>query len=301
MSKKTTADQFYNLAEQYVQEGRFDEAIILYEKLLAMNPENGPLLMALAWVYKDNGQVKEAVECLEQLLEKEFTEKIFSGFAYDELVRIFREQKDYTKLISLCERVVDAFPDEQTFQITLGEAYLKAGANDRAVEVFEILVRNEPDDPLLYCNLGAAHIACGKCDDGERAYEQAVILEPLEAHSLYYKCGYNMMQEGFPDRAERFFRKSLQVNNNKSPVYCDLGDVLIELGRIEDAEGVYEKASKLVPESRGAFYNRLGNTLMRQGYYGHATNAYQKAVDEDPDNPFYRLSLAEAYKIVSDG
>ncbi len=48
--------------------------------------------------------------------------------------------------------------------------------------------------------------------------------------------------------------------------------------------------------SKGSYYNRLGNVLTDNSHHRDARAAYRKAIAADPENPFYYLRLAESYK-----
>jgi len=90
-------DEKYRLAEKLMQEKRYDEAVALYEELVRLNPGEDSHRLALAWAYKDSGRLDEAVALFEELLEKELSRKLFTGFAFDDLVKIFREEKQYDR------------------------------------------------------------------------------------------------------------------------------------------------------------------------------------------------------------
>ncbi|MBE0558262.1 MAG: tetratricopeptide repeat protein [Proteobacteria bacterium] len=86
-------------ADTLLRMGRHTEAIPLYRKLVEAFPEEESHLLALAWALHDSGNPKEAAACFERLFRKELTRKLVIGFAYDELVRIYREGKNWEALI----------------------------------------------------------------------------------------------------------------------------------------------------------------------------------------------------------
>ncbi|MEA1970727.1 MAG: tetratricopeptide repeat protein, partial [Thermodesulfobacteriota bacterium] len=110
MSEKTEIGEFYDLADQRMRDGRYEEAIELYHRLEEINPEDDSIVMSLAWAYRDSGRLSDAVLCLERLLEKELKRKIFTGFAFDELVKIYRNEGNYKRLVVICEAAVAAQP-----------------------------------------------------------------------------------------------------------------------------------------------------------------------------------------------
>ncbi|MDO9515145.1 MAG: tetratricopeptide repeat protein [Syntrophales bacterium] len=294
MSETTGIDEFYDRADEYMREGRYEEAIELYLKLADVHPENDSIVMSLAWAYRDSGRVPDAVRCLEDLLEKELGRKIFTGFAFDELVRIYREEGNYKRLVAICEAAVAVQPDDVALLTTLGDAYLGAGKSDRAVEVFTMLTEMESDAPVLFCRLGDALIAAGDCDGAEGAYERAISVEPSDAPRFYSTLGSSLSKAGEHDRAKKALQRSLESNPDQPFVHCSLGDVFIRQGKLADAAMAYEEAVRLDPVSAGGYYNRLGNMLAGENHHAMAIEAFEKAVAADPCNPFYCLSLVKS-------
>jgi len=297
MSKKTGIDGVYDLADQRMREGRYDDAIELYHKLAEVNPEDDSIVMSLAWAYRDSGRLSDAVSCLEKLLEKELKRKIFTGFAFDELVKIYRNEGNYERLVVICEAATAAQPNDISLMTTLGNSYLSAGKPDRAVEVFKMLTEMDPDDPSFFCNLGNACVAAGDYNSAENACNSAISIEPSDAHRVYSKLGIALFQAEQYERSETALKRSLDCGPDQPLVLCALGDVFIKQGNLDDANLSYEKAAKLDPASSGGYYNRLGNMLAGEHNHKMAIEVFEKAVLADLHNPFYYLGLVKSCEI----
>jgi tetratricopeptide (TPR) repeat protein len=293
MTNRTSSKEFYDLADQYMKEKRYDEATELYKKLLEMNPGNDSLVFSLAWAYRDGGKKAEAIECFEQLFEKELKGKIFTGFAFDEMVRIFREEGNYEKVVELCEKAVTAHPGDLALLTTLGSSCISAGRVERAIEVFELLTRMEPDSPTLFCLLGDASVAAGNCERADEMYEKAIKLEPTEAHTFYNKLGNAYKQAGYYERAENALRKAIVHQPDKSLYHSIRGDILVKQGKLDEAQKAYEHAIRLDPKFEGAYYNRLAHTLAQETHRLRAIEMYEKAINADPNNLYYYKALIE--------
>jgi tetratricopeptide (TPR) repeat protein len=294
MTKKTDIDQFRDTAERHMQDGQYEKAIELYRKLARMNPGDDSLVMSLAWAYKDSGKTDEAVQCLEGLLEKELKRTVFTGFAFDELVRIYREQGSHVSLVGICEKAVACQPDDTALLSTLGDSCLRAGKAERAVEVFEILVKMDPDSPVNFCNLGNAYIIMGNFAEAEASYEKAISIEPLEVSHFYDRLGDAYYKAGQYERAEIILKKSLDKSSGHPLLYCNLGDTLIKQGKLKEAQALYKNAAEIDPASKGAYYNRMGNMLAREKHHIDAIESFEKAISVDPGNQFYYLSLLQS-------
>jgi len=293
MSNETGYEEFYDLADRYLSKGRFEEAIDLYRKLLEMNPNDDSLLFSLAWAYRDGGHVDEAIRCFEELVEKELSRRIFTGFAFDELVRIYREGRVYEKLVNLCERAVAVQPGDMSLLTTLGDSCLRVGKIERAIEVFETMTRMEPDSPVFFGYLGNAYVAAGEYGKAEVAYTRAGDIEPTETHTFYNKLATAYEMAGQCERAEESIRKAIEAQPQKAIYYCSLGDIMVKQENIEEAKAAYERAIKIDEKGRAAYYNRLAHTLAQGHYVADAIVLYEQAIETEPQNPFYYLSLIE--------
>jgi len=295
MTEERKADYFRYLADEFMKAKRYDDAILLYQKLVEMHPREDSFLLSLAWAYHDGGRLDDAVRCFERLLSVELERKIFTGFAFDELVRIFKEKRNYERLLDICERAVAAQPDDIALLNDLGDAYLKGGKAGESVKVFKKMIEMEPDASATYCSLGNALVQAGDFDGAEAAYIRAVEIDPSEAGPFYSRLANVYCNAGHDERAERAFRKCLELRFDDPIYHCGLGDVLVKLGKIEEAHGIYEKAVDLHRTSAGAYYNRFGNTLARGSHHSQAIEAFKKAVAADPHNPFYYVHLGDSY------
>jgi len=291
-----TTNEKYRLAEKYMKEGRFPEAIDLYEKLVDLSPEEDSLRLTLAWAYKDSGRLNDAIAVFETLLEKELKKKVFTGFAFDELVKIFKEEKQYDRMVRICERAVSAQPDDVSLLFTLGDAYLLDGLPEKAIEIFKKIIVMEPDASASHLSLGNAHIATGDYESAEAAYEDAITIDPPDADVYYNRLGMTYLRAGEYARAGAAFDKAIGRRGDEPLYHCNRGDVLVMEGKLDDAAAAYEKAAALNPESRGAYLNRLGNTLYREKQYLRAIETFRGAVTAEPLNPFFHLHLARSYE-----
>ncbi|HOD35033.1 MAG TPA: tetratricopeptide repeat protein [Syntrophales bacterium] len=288
-------DRFERLAERYMKEGRHAEAIDLYKKLVDQHPGEDSYVFQLALAFKDAGKLDDAVECLEGLLEKELKRKVFTGFAYDELVRIFRQEGQHERLVGVCESAVEAQPEDPALLFTLGDAYIRAGRPGDAVEIFLKLTAMDPESSLYFSHLGLACISAGDFDRARAAYEKSIAIEPECASLVHHKRGVALSHYGHHEMAVSAFRDAIQEKPEEALYFCDLGDALVRLGQIEEAGHAYDEAVRKGPSSAAAYLNRFGKSLLREKKTGEAVEAFKKAVEKEPANPFYTLHLAEAY------
>jgi protein O-GlcNAc transferase len=282
-------------ADELIKQGRPAEAVPILTELTHIAPEEDSHLMALAWALRDSGSREEAVDCFERLFRKELSRRPLTGFAYDELVRIYREEKRWGKLLSVCERAAAAQPEDVGLLRTLGEAYLEAGRRDGALETFEKLAALETDVPEHWCALGNARLAAGDPGQAEAAYLRAAELDPAGAPAFFNRLADGCLRAGCPEQARAALLRCLALSPDEPLYRMALGDILIRLGNLEAAVEAYARAAALNPAAAGGCWNRLGNRLAKDGLHLPAMEAFLKAVAVEPENPRYLLRLAAAY------
>ncbi|HNY49264.1 MAG TPA: tetratricopeptide repeat protein [Smithella sp.] len=284
-----------NLAENLLRQGQYHEAIALMEEIHKEAPEEESVLLMMSWAYYDSGDTGKAMEYLNVLLERELSRKVFTGFAFDELVRMYKQEKQFGKLVEICERAVAVQPEDVGLLNELGNAYYESRRYTQATEIYKKLIEMEDDNPAFYCLWGNALFANGLYQESELAYRKAGAIDSENADRYYFKMAVLFQQAGKHQDAERLFHQCLKMNPSHSLYLCALGDSLVVLGQMQKALVAYEKAVELDRASAGSYYNRLGNSLMNAGNFSQAAEAFQSAIQCEPDRHYY-LNLARAYR-----
>lgn len=281
-------------AEEYLQAGHYQTAIDIYLKLVADYPEEESLLLALAWAYHDAGCQDKAIQCFEQLFDKELSRKVFTGFAYDELVRIYKTSGQYDRLVDVCARAAAAQPQDTALLGELGGAYLQAGRTREAREVCQRTIALEPDGASIYCLLGEAHLAAGEFTPAEKAYRRAAQIDPEAACSFFSRLAASYGRIGEHQREEKILRKCLKIIPLDPLYHCRMGDCLINQGQLSSAAAAYEKAMALSPVSADVFYHRWGNALAAAHYHHEAILVFRRGLEKGQHNPLQHLRIAES-------
>lgn len=278
--------------------GRYDRAVSIYKELVKEHPSEDSFLLHLAWAYHDSGALFDAIDCFEQLFEKELRQDIFTGFAYDELFRIFKTEHLHERLVTVCEKAVKAQPEDTGYLNDLADAYAGLGLFEKAADTYRRMIDVDPVEADFYCRLGSALIRAGDWTAAEDAYGRAVEMEKDTADVVYYKLSDAYSRAGLEEKAETAQRKGLTFCQDNPLYYLNLSDILARQERYNEAHAVCEQAVHLNPANGAACFNRLGNTLLRAGFHEAALKAFLQAVAMDPENPFFYFYLAECCRAL---
>jgi tetratricopeptide (TPR) repeat protein len=101
-------------------------------------------------------------------------------------------------------------------------------------------------------------------------------LGQLERATLHNKRGVARISRGSRDTAREDFDTAVTVMGNFAPALTNLGNMLLEEERVEEAIAYYERALQADDAYAGAYRN-LGIAYKRQGRTGEAVRAFRRA------------------------
>ena len=166
----------------------------------------------------------------------------------------------------------------------------------------DTLAKN-PQSWMAHVNLGRLLAQKGEVDKAEAHYLSAIAINPNE-ESIYYNYANLLSRTGLsqssPDAlqtrtnllqsAEKQYRRVLNMAPGKAEAHNNLGIVLKNLQRTDEAIAEYEQAISYDPGYAEAYYN-LGNALSAEHRMEAAIAAYQHAVRLNPDSAVFRNRL----------
>ncbi len=129
--------------------------------------------------------------------DEEFLSQLYKG---GELLAAGKvvEAKDHL------ERAFKLHPKNEKAQNLLGLTYFKLGLFDRAAEIYELLVRENPADPTLRVNLGLVYLKTNNLPLAVKEFETSTDLEPTHKKAHNY-LGLALAQSGEYARAREHF------------------------------------------------------------------------------------------------
>jgi len=168
-------------------------------------------------------------------------------------------------------------------------------------QLAEGLLSAAPDEPLYHAAIGAVLEAGGKPDAADRAYLEALVLNPVALEPMGRL--FLMLQSSGDADSIRRLERLLDAAVHKAPesaVHYDwLGQVYLRTGRLESAEASFTNALRLAPKTP-AFHISLGSLRVRQNDIPAARAAYEKAIELRPDHALALFNLGTTYALEED-
>ncbi len=150
--------QYFEKANRAFQEGKSQEAIKLYEKVLELNPNFAPAYNALGKVYQEHSEDVEGVAWYFKsalAIDPDFIE------ANENLGRWYQRSNQPDLAEKYFKKVLDLNPDSISAVYSLGWVYLLGKSDsDQAIYYFERVLEKTPL-PMAYYGLGLAYSRAG--------------------------------------------------------------------------------------------------------------------------------------------
>jgi superkiller protein 3 len=129
----TTAEEHFQLGNQYTQEGRFEEAIAEYQAAIEANPDNVSAMTNLGVAYYNAGRLDEAVTQYQAALELAPND----ADIHSNLAAAYVQQGKLDLALEQYQRAVDLDPSLAQAYFGLGVIYIELGQNEDAIAAFE--------------------------------------------------------------------------------------------------------------------------------------------------------------------
>lgn len=146
---------------------------------------------------------------------------------------------------------------------------------DRAIAVGKAA----PDAEMPWYGKGATLIQMGRYEEGLRAIDKALDLNPRNEVAWLNK-GNALTKMGRLLDALRCFNAAIKVNPAYEVAWNNKGNALARLDHLAEALDCYERALEIDPGYRGAWINK-GYVLTKLGRYDEATRCADRALHLD--------------------
>lgn len=271
---------YYSITEQPNDELK-NQAYQLLETLKETHPEDPKVYTIKGdFLYRDK-RYKEARKEYKNALKYDQ-----SRFAiWSQLILIESELMNFDSMLVESTQAQELFPNQPMFYFFRGVAHIQLKQYKEGIEVLLLGRDIVLDNPALLSqfnsNLGDAYNEMGEYDKSDEAYEEALKIDPNNAHVLnnysYYLSERTVNQQENLERAEVMSRKSNMLEPNQASYQDTYGWVLYKLGRYEEAKEWLEKAVSNGGDSHAIILEHLGDAYYQIGNKDAAMEYWLKA------------------------
>ena len=193
------------------------------------------------------------------------------------------EADDFDGVIQLSKKIAHQYPQSMVGWKGLGAGYMRQGLREEAIEALQHALALNSSDFDALSNYGLALFARNELVQAEILLRQAVRHRP-RLKSGWYNLGLVMRAQGRFDAVERAYRCALDAEGDDIGVLINLAALLMDVGRLTEAEECARKAIAMDEKSHWA-HQQLSLVLKDQGRLTEALQAARQSVDIGPNDP----------------
>ncbi|HEY9068625.1 MAG TPA: tetratricopeptide repeat protein, partial [Candidatus Ozemobacteraceae bacterium] len=321
LTRREKASQ--TLAE-FLDDGIAQE-ITLVRKKLAKNPGSYPLMLRLAQLQEERGEVSNALDTMEGCLKsdpqapevylyygsllrragepdkaREAFQKALSlnkylSKAHYQLGSLERAAKRIPEARDALQKCIQLTPDDPYAHYQLGMVYREQGEMQLAQLELKRACMLHPTDSYGHSQLGQIYQTTRQWDQAILEYSQALSFKPNDPYVLE-KLGEVMIEKGEHARAAELLQEALSHQFHPEPrTMITLGRVMRTLGRMRDLTGLMVEVLRLSPGNADAMF-LLAQAYIADQNHAKAITILQELLDAVPDRAEAWLELGRLYQ-----
>ncbi|MGA8835791.1 MAG: tetratricopeptide repeat protein [Candidatus Sulfotelmatobacter sp.] len=297
-------------AEKYVQQGKMQNAIAEYEKVIKADPKDLTVTNTIGDLYSRLGDADKATDCFKTVGDAYATQG-FTVKAIAMYKKISKLKPSLESVLKLAELYTQQglFNDARAQYLQVAEEFLKSNELDNAVRIFQKILEMDPENTTMRVRLAEVYVRLGKKNDAwqifsaaaetlrakgslsaaEEVLQRMLTLDPGNSYALLMQ-GRNLLQAGDAEAAIEALQKVSDLDSNPEGLR-DLLQAYLKNGRLSDAGTL---ASKLLSVHNDlAAISTFADALMQAGQYENALQVYDQHADrllaEDSDRVLKNL------------
>jgi cellulose synthase operon protein C len=268
--------------------GNHAGATLLLEPLRRSYPTDPRILALLASAYMQEGNYRGASELLDQAVR-------YSGGAADILTDFGVSLAGIGKGDQAIEQLRKAWAKDQKQTragMILAGLYLRSGQTKKALEVVEVLARNEPSNLAVLNLLGVVRVAAGDRPGGRKAYERALALSPAYPGAILNLSALDQA-EGKTDVARQRLLGLLKADEKNIEAMMEMASMEEKAKRYDEAARWLDRA-RVIPKAATTAGSRLADLYLRTGAADKALTVAKEVLLGAQENPMALGLVARA-------
>lgn len=251
------------------QAGRIDQAEPLYQKILAVLPQQVDALHLSGVIASQKGDYEAAVSLINRALAVNNTAPHF----HNNIGAAYRPLKQFDKAVAHFRKAIALKPDYAEAHQNLGAALHDQGLQDEAVAAFNEAIGLKPDYAKAHYGLGLVRQMQKRWDEALVHYSRALTYNPGYIDALN-NTGVILKEQGKLADAAAQHERALDLKPDHGHTHYNLGLVREEEGRLDDALACYAQAQRFAPDEADAHWNEALIRLLR-GEYARGWQQYE--------------------------
>ena len=273
------------LAHVLAQQNFLDQAAAEYRKSLSLNPHQPEISLNLGLAEFKQGKFAAAIAPLLAAKQDPRT-VVLLGMS-------FYGSRAYAKAVPYLQTAVADDPANAKLHTVLAESCLWSAQYDCAMNQYRSILIADPNSVQSHMLLAQALDALNRSPEAIQELEEAVRIAPDEPN-VHFELGYLYFVAHDYERATTQFELELKNNPDHAQAAAYLGDIKLRGNDKLEAERLLTHALELQNDMRMAWLD-LGKVLSEENKNQEALAAFRKAEALDPADPDAHYRLARLY------
>lgn len=210
----TTANELYTEGFQLHQQGKLEDAEVLYSQALTIDPNNLNCIFMMANLKYQQFRFPEAEKFIKRAIELNQNIRF-----YDLLSRIKIEKKEYKEAIESAIQGLRINPDNFELNFNIALAFKNHGDYELSLKFYKRAEKLNPNLYLIPYNMSSAYFFLGQPDKATEELRKALALNPNN-DELKYFLALSMFREknykeGLPLFESRLCKKTATLSQSK--------------------------------------------------------------------------------------
>jgi tetratricopeptide (TPR) repeat protein len=280
-------------AEKYVQQGKLQNAISEYEKVLKNDPKDLTVNNTVGDLYSRLGETDKATECFKSVGDA-YAGQGFTVKAIAMYKKICKLKPSLESLLKLAELYTQQglFNDARAQYLQVAEEFLKGGELENAVRIFQKILEMDPENSTMRLRLAEVYVRLGKKNDAwqiftaaaeslrskgslneaEEVLQRMLKLDPGNTYALLMQ-GRNLLESGDAAGAVATLQKISDIDS-KPDGLRDLLKAYLQAGQLSEAGTVANKL--LTVHNDLPAISSFADALMQAGQYENALQVFDQ-------------------------
>lgn len=220
-------------AEKYVQQGKLQNAIAEYQKILKHDAKDLTVLNTVGDLYSRLGQHEEACNCFRSVGDA-YAQQGFTVKAIAMYKKLTKSKPSLEGILKLAELYTQQglFNDARQQYLQVAEEFLRTGELEQAVRIFQKTLEMDPENVAMKVRLAEVYVRLGKKEDAwqifsgaaeqlrsrgqlgpaEDILQRMLTLDPKNAQALLMR-GRNALEAGDSAAAAHHLEKIKDVDS----------------------------------------------------------------------------------------
>ena len=285
------ADQSLVLAAMALKKNQPQRTVALCEQYLITSPSSIDHLQLLTHALVKLGQLDQASERIR------FALSINPDFAplHEDLGSILALQQNFDPAIESFRRAVAIDPRLASAHKKLAQALVAADRSDEVDDAFENYLDHNSEAAMVA--EGAEHWRSARLPEAETVLKKTLRKYSNNVDAMRFLAMVYHGQNIKLSDAEALLRRATSIAPDFHQAYNNLGKVLLDNGKWQDAVDCYKTLVQLKPDEDSAWAG-LGRAYSHTGEVENASRAFEKSLSLNDQSPSVNLAYAHTLKTI---